>query len=159
MAGYSLTGTLVPAAANTANQILWGAVSGAAGVDAMLYLADVTFDSANLGAGVQIQLFRATGGIPTATTYTPNKETADAQTASGMASAWTSTGSTAVTATPTGVTVVRTWYVSPASGLLTQWSLSREVYMPAGSTNWVGLRISTPSGVSPDVAYNAAWAE
>jgi hypothetical protein len=76
-----------------------------------------------------------------------------------MASAWTSTGSTAVTATPTGVTVVRTWYVSPASGLLTQWSLSREVYMPAGSTNWVGLRISTPSGVSPDVAYNAAWAE
>jgi hypothetical protein len=166
MAGYSINGTLLPSAANTANQILWGVVSGSAVTDGVLYLADCTFDSASLGAGVKIELFRATGGIPTnfavGTSAAPwgiNKETSDAQAASSMASAWGSQGSSPVTATPTGLVVFRSWYVSPASGFLTQWSLNREVYMPAGTTDWIGLRISTPSGVSPNVAYNAAWSD
>jgi hypothetical protein len=155
MAVYGITGFLA-LAANTANQVICGVVSGSAGTDGAVTWLDITMDAAAPAQGVKIELFRATGGIPTLTSYTPNRLSADAQAlATGMASAWVPP----VTATPTGVTVIKTWYVNPAGGLLAQWPLKREDYMPAATTDWIGVRASTVTGVSPDLAFNFSWDE
>lgn len=153
MAIYGITGSASLSA--NATTILWGVVSGSATSDSALTWMDVTFNAASSALGIQVQLFRATGGIPTLTPYTPNKLSPDAQPASGIGSAWV----TPITATPTGVTVIENWFYNPAGGTLIQWPLSREEYMPAGTTNWMGLQVITPVGVSPSVAYNAKWNE
>lgn len=150
---YGLTGSAALSA--NATTILWGIVSGAATSDGSLTWLDVTFNAASSAVGIQVQLFRATGGIPTATSYTANKLSPDAQTSSGMASVWV----TPITATPTGVTIIENWFYNPTGGTLIQWPLSREEYMIAGTTNWMGLQVITPAGVSPSVAYNAKWLE
>lgn len=155
MAIFGITGSLA-LAANTANQVLFGVVSGAANQDGATTWLDVTMDAAVPAQGVKVELFRATGGIPTLTTYTPNRLSADGQgVASGMASVWVPP----ITATPSGVTVIKTWYASPAGGLLVQWPLKREDYMLFGTTVWVGVRASTAAGVSPDLAFNFSWDE
>jgi hypothetical protein len=156
MSVFGITGFLT-LAANTSSQVICGVVSGGASTDATATWLDITMDAPVPAQGVRIELFRATGGIPTLTSYTPNKLSADAQgqAASGMASAWVPP----VTATPTGVTVIKTWYVNPAGGLLVQWPLKREDYMPPGTTQWIGVRASTVTGVSPDLAFNFSWDE
>jgi hypothetical protein len=153
MAVFGLTGSAALSA--SATTILWGVVSGSTTVAGAITWLDVTFNAATSAQGIQVQLFRATGGIPTLTSYTANKLSADAQPASKMASAWV----TPVTATPTGQVIIENWYFNPAGGSLIQWPLNREEYMPAGTTNWVGLQVITPSGVSPSVAYNVKWNE
>jgi hypothetical protein len=155
MAIYALTGSAALSA--SATTILWGVVSGSANADASLTWADITFNSASPAQGILVQLFRATGGIPTLTSYTANRGSADAQqTASNMAAnCWV----TPITATPTGQVVVDQWYVNPAAGVSLQWPLGREDYMLPGSTVWTGMQVVTPSGVSPSVAYNAKWNE
>ena len=156
MAIYGITGSLA-LVANTANQVICGVVSGTATTEGTASWLDITCDAAVPAQGVKVELFRATGGIPTLTQYTTiNRISQDAQNvASGMASAWVPP----ITATPTGVTAVKTWYISPAGGLLVQWPLKREFYMPPGTTVWTGVRISTVTGVSPNCAFNFDWDE
>lgn len=156
MAIYGITGSLA-LAANTANQVICGVVSGSATAEGGMTWLDITCDAAVPAQGVKVELFRATGGIPTLTQYTTiSKISQDSQNAvSGMASAWVPP----VTATPTGLIPVKTWYVSPAGGLLVQWPLKREFYMPPGTTVWTGVRVSTAAGVSPDLAFNLDWDE
>lgn len=153
MAVFGITGSLA-LAANTANQVIFGVV-GNATTDASATWLDITCDAAAPAQGIQVQLFRATGGPPTGTTYTPNKLSGDAQIVSGMTSAWVPP----ITATPTGVTPIKTWYASPAGGLLVQYPLKREDYMPAAAASWVGVRVSTVTGVSPNLAFNFSWDE
>lgn len=150
---YGLTGSFATAA-NTANQYLFGVV-GTATVDGRAVWLDVTFDNATSAQGIQIQLFRATGGIPTLTSYTPNRMTAGSQNAASQTTAWI----TPVTVTPSGLTVIRTWYYNPAGGAMMQWPLSREDYLIPAANSWMGARISTPASVSPNCAYNFAWEE
>jgi hypothetical protein len=158
MAVYGLTnlsGTLValPAATTT---YLCGVVSGSATQDAAITWLDVTFDAGTPAQGIKIELVRFTGGIPTGTSYTPNRLSGDAQaTASAMASAWVAP----LTATPTGPTVIKTWCAQPGGGVLIQSPLKREDNMPAGASNWVAVRVTTASGVSPNCAFNLSWDE
>lgn len=152
---YGITSSLA-LVANTANQVVFGVVSGSATVDGNIVWLDVTMDGSTPAQGVKCELFRATGGIPTLTTTTPSKMSASSQnTASGMASAWIPP----ITATPTGVTVTRTWYLPPTGGALVQWPLAREDYLLFGTTVWTGLRVSTAAGVSPNLAFNFMWSE
>lgn len=154
MAVYGLTGTAALSAATTT--YLCGVVSGSATSDAVIVWLDITFDAAVPAQGIKAELFRATGGIPTATSYTANKLSGDAQTASGMAAnCWV----TPITATPTGVTTIKQWYLPPTGGVLIQEPLGREDYMSAGTTVWSGVRVTTVSGVSPNCAYNLSWNE
>jgi hypothetical protein len=155
MAVYGITGSLA-LVANTASQVLCGVVSGGTKADGEICWLDVTMDAATAAQGVKIQLFRATGGIPTGTTYAINALNAAAQArASQMASAWVPP----VTVTPTGLTVVKTWYLPPSGGVLIQEPLSREDYIIPGTTAWAGLQASTAAGVSPNLAFNLSWDE
>lgn len=157
MGVYGIHGRVTPLTAN-ATTYLWGLVSGAAASDGVLTWFDVTMDAAAAGAGCYVELFRATGGIPTLTSYNAgvaDKLSGDAQTVSGLASFWVPP----VTVTPTGLSVIRHWYLPPTGGVLIQYPLSREDYLPPGTTVWTGARITTPPGVSPDCAFNVAWAE
>lgn len=151
---YGITGSLA-LAANTANQVVFGVVSGSVTTDAILTWLDVTMDAATPAQGVKAELVRYTGGIPTGTTYTPNRLSAAAQSVAASMSAWVPP----ITATPTGPTVTKTWYLPPTGGVLIQWPLSREDYLLAGVTVWTGLRVSTPAGVSPNLAFNVSWHE
>jgi len=150
---YGLTGSLA-LTANTANQVVCGLVAGS-GTDGLLVWLDVTMDAAVPAQGVKLQLVRYTGGIPTLTSYTPNRMSAQAQNTASTMTAWVPP----VTATPTGPTVVRTWYLQPAGGTLIQWPLGREDYLIAGATQWLAVVASTPAGVSPDLAVNLMWEE
>jgi len=154
---YGITGRVTPLTAN-ATTYLWGLVSGSSSGDGLLTWFDVTMDSGSVGQGCYVELFRATGGIPTATAYNSqvaNKLSSDAQTVSGLASFWVPP----VTVTPTGLQTIKNWYLPPGGGVLIQYPMSREDYLPAGTTQWTGARITTPSGVSPDCAFNVAWNE
>jgi len=155
MSIYGITGSLA-LTANTANQVIFGVVSGAATAEGAITWLDITMDAAVPAQGVKAELFRATGGIPTLTSYTVNKLSQDAQNAvTGMATAWVPP----ITATPTGVTVTATWYLPPTGGALIQSPLKREDYMPPGTTVWTGVRLSTAAGVSPNCAFNFKWDE
>lgn len=158
MAGvYGIHGRVTPLSAN-ATTYLWGLVSGAASSDGVLTWFDVTMDAAAPAQGCYVELFRATGGIPTGTAYSggvADRMSSDSQTASGLASFWVPP----VTVTPTGLTVLRHWYLPPTGGVLIQYPLGREDYLLAGATQWTGTRITTPAGVTPNCAFNITWNE
>lgn len=158
---YGITTGKVALAANTTTY-LFGVVSGSATVDGVLTRLHVTMDSAAPATGVLLELFRATGGIPTGTAFVgqngsgvPNNLSQASRTNSQMASAWVAP----MTVTPTGLTVIEAWLYSPMAGGKDDDPLSREFYMPAGTTNWFGLRATTPAGVAPNCLANARWAE
>jgi len=156
MAIFGITVSLA-LVANTANQVVFGVVSAGTSSDGAVTWLDVTMDAATPAQGVKLELVRYTGGIPTLTSTTPVRLSADAQAvaASGMATVWIPP----ITATPTGPTPIKTWYAPPTGGLLVQYPLKREDWMPAAASAWVGLRASTAAGVSPNLAFNFSWDE
>jgi hypothetical protein len=150
---YGLTGSAALSAATTT--YLFGVV-GAATADGETNSVDISFDAGTLGQGIKVELFRATGGIPTATTYTALRLNGEAQArASNMASVWVAP----VTTTPTGLTVIKTWYVPNTSGQLVQLPHAKGHYIIPAANNWMGLRVVTPSGVNPNCGFNADWNE
>ena len=151
---YGLTGTAALSASTTT--YLWGVISGSATSDGVITWFDVTMNAGTPATGCLVELFRCTGGGPTGTTYTANKLSSDAQTGTGMLSCWVApiTGNT-----NTGLVTIKQWYLSPTGGTLIQYPLSREDYIIAGTTNWFGARITTPSGVTPNIAFNVSWNE
>lgn len=153
MGTYGLTGSAALTAAATT--YLFGVVQTAT-ADGVVTSFDVTFDAGTFGQGIKLELFRATGGIPSATTFTPLRINGGAQArASQQASAWIAP----ITATPTGLTVARTWYVPNTSGQAIQLPLGREIFMIPGATNWIGARVVTPAAINPNVAFNFEWDE
>jgi hypothetical protein len=151
---FGITGSFATVA-NTANQVVFGIVSGGANTDGVITWLDVTFDAAASAAGIKVQLARNATNIPTLTSYTPNKLSAASQGTASAFSAFippiTQSGGTFVP--------VKTWYFNPAAGVLIQYPLSREDYLLPGSTVWTALLVSTPAGVSPNCAFNCSWVE
>jgi hypothetical protein len=119
-------------------------------VDFVLTEISVSFDSATAAQGCQIDLYRVvTIGSAAGTTTTPAKSS------NPDGAAATSTAKTNLTTEPTSVTVIKSWFLSPACGcLVLQHPLGRE---PSGSKTSglaLGLRVTTPSGVTPNaLAY------
>jgi hypothetical protein len=104
----------------------------------------VSFDGAAAATAVEVQLYRTTAiGSPAGSSTTPIKV------GSPSATAAQSTALTALTTEPTTVEILRRWFVSPASGLLLlQHPLGREPGA-AGTGQQIGMRVITPSGVTP----------
>lgn len=105
----------------------------------------VSFDGAAAATAAEVQLYRTVtlgtpaGSGPTSGTKSSNPGATTAQ----------STALTALTTEPTSVEILRRWFVSPASGLLLlQFPLGREP-AAAGTGSQIGMRVITPSGVTP----------
>lgn len=151
---FGITGSLA-LTANTANQVVFGVVSAGATSDAIITWLDVTMDASTPAQGVKAELVRYASGPPTATTYTPNRLSAAAQSVAATMIAWTPP----ITVTPGTATPLKTWYLPPTGGVLIQWPLAREAYLLPGTNVWTGLRVSTQAGVSPNLAFNFNWSE
>lgn len=104
----------------------------------------VSFDGAAAAVAAEVQLYRTvTLGTPAGSSTTPIKVSNPGATTAQ------STALTALTTEPTSVEILRRWFVSPASGLLLlQFPLGREP-AAAGTGSQIGLRVLTPSGVTP----------
>jgi hypothetical protein len=116
----------------------------------------VSFDGSAAATAVRIDLYQVSSiGSPAGTTATVNKFV---DTNIGAA---TTTGLTALSAEPTTVAVLQNWFLTPFSGLLEiQYPLGREPGAGAGlTTNRLGLRAVTPSGVTPNVVSHVVWQE
>jgi hypothetical protein len=57
----------------------------------------------------------------------------------------------ALTAEPSAIEIIRTWYVQPFGGLvMVQFPLGREPRGVGGSGNRIGLRVTTATGSTPN---------
>ena len=109
----------------------------------------ISFDAAAAVAAVTVDLYRTTTlGSPAGTTATYVKENTQADSASSNA---TASSLVALSAEPTAVEILRSWYMQPFGGLvILQCPLGREPQMSGTSTQRVGIRVTTPTGVSPN---------
>lgn len=105
----------------------------------------VSFDGSAVATAVRVQLYRVvTPGTPAGPAVTPVKVTGPSA-ATGAQSTFLSV----LTAEPTTVEILRSWYVSPASGLLVvQFPLGQEP-VAAGGGSQIGIRVITPASVTP----------
>jgi hypothetical protein len=109
----------------------------------------VSFDSSAAATAPRVDLYRTTTlGSPAGTSATIVKFN-DPNSASA-----TTTGLTALSAEPTAVEVLATWFVQPAGGLFVlQYPLGREPGAVAAGQR-IGLRVVTATGVTPNcVSY------
>lgn len=136
------TGALVAATAKSAASVTSAATRGAT-----LTALDVSFDGVSASAvPVKVELCASTQATAgTSTAFTPLLLRGDpaeaAQSAAGVN----------YTAEPTVLTVLRTWYVSPTSGMGVQFPLGREVVgtAAAGSARKaLVLRLTAPAAVN-----------
>ncbi len=116
-----------------------------------LYLREIGigFDASAAGQSVRVELYRVTTiGTPTGTSTTPIKK----EEGTGAADA---TSLTNLTAEPTAVEVLKVWYVPPNGGeLVLQNPLGDEEVQRTATDGRLGLRVVTPTGVTPNaVAY------
>lgn len=138
------SGKVTLAAAATKSLLL---VKPAATRGLRLIGVDISFDGSAAAAGVQVDLYRTTATTaPTGTAVTG--QVMDESTASPL-----STGLGTITVEPS-LTVLASWLVQPLGGLLPlQLPLGREFGAKAGG-QYIGVRVTTPSGVNPDVVVN-----
>lgn len=134
------TGSVALAAAAT--QSLW--LIAPASADYVLTEISVSFDTPNAATGIRVDLYRTTTlGTPAGTTgvLVPSNN------ADGRAAL--STALTALSAEPTAVQIIKSWFV-PQSGLLVlQQPLGREPNGAFTNAGRLGLRCVTPAAVSP----------
>lgn len=111
----------------------------------------ISFDGSAAATAVRVDLYVVTTlGSPAGTTGTLVKWSDQS-----LPSA-TTTALTALSAEPTTVSILASWFLTPAGGLLDiQYPLNREPgTAAAATTNRLGLRCVTPSAVSPNaVSY------
>lgn len=107
----------------------------------------ISFNASSASAGVLFELYRTTTlGSPTGTTYTPVKGNNSSDQSA------TVTALTNLTAEPTAVEILRTWYLQPFGGLYVfQYPLGREPMMSGTSSQRIGLRYTGVTGVTPNV--------
>jgi hypothetical protein len=116
----------------------------------------LSFDGSSALTAVRVDLYQVSSvGSLAGSAMTVNKFT---DTNIGAA---TTTVLGTITTEATTVTVLKNWFLTPYSGLLEiQYPLGREPGAGAGlTTNRIGLRCVTPSGVTPNVVSHAVWQE
>jgi hypothetical protein len=115
-------------------------------VDIVINEISISFDSPSAATAIEVDLYRTTNATSAAgPSFTPVKTT---KPGSGGTAAQ-STALINLTVEPTAIEVVRTYFISPASGLMVlQFPLGKE---PAalGGGQPIGLRVVTPAGVTP----------
>lgn len=113
---------------------------------------DISLDGSTAATGVQFDLYRvATLGSPAGTTATPAQ--ADERDIAAQ-----STALSALSAEPTSVTVLASWYLQELGGMLTlPFPFGAEPIGKGGGAR-IGLRYVTASGVTPDCLANI-WFE
>jgi hypothetical protein len=141
MALYTVTsGKVTLTAAATKSLILVNPVTPAFKLRKVV----VSLDASAAAAGVQFDLYRvSTIGTPAGTSATPaltDERDAAAQ----------STALVALTTEPTAVTVLDSEYLQPLGGLFPDWQPYGAEIIGKGGGNRIGLRYTTPSGVTPD---------
>jgi hypothetical protein len=113
---------------------------------------DISLDASTASTGVQFDLYRvATIGTPAGTTTT-------AVLADERDTAATTTSLTTLTAEPTTVTVLASWYVQPLGGLVVIPFPYGGEPIGKGAGNRIGIRYVTPASVTPDCLLNV-WFE
>ena len=139
------TGIVALTAASTKSLILLNPVTN----PTTIFGLDVSFDSNVATLGIKIDLYIVTTiGTPAGTAAVVNKMSAD----SGATA--TTAGLTALTAEPTAVTVLCSWYEQPFGGWYpTQLPLGREFKMAAAGARW-GVRYTTATSVAPNCILN-----
>lgn len=126
-------------------------------VKIVLTHVDISMDASAAAAGVRFDLYRVTTlGSPSGSNFTPVK-THPGDSASGLT---TTNCRVNLTAEPTTVEVIQSWYVQPFGGLLPLDAvLDREIVGPASGSG-IGLRYVNPVGGSTaNVAVGLFWAE
>lgn len=148
MALYGVTSDTTLTAASTKSLILLNPVT----VAFKLRQIDISLDASAAAAGVKFQVYRvSTIGTPAGTTATP-------WLADERDVAATTTALTNLTAEPTTVGVLCSYYLQPLGGLYTlPLPFSAEI-IGKGGGNRIGLRYTTPAAVAPDVIATA-WFE
>jgi hypothetical protein len=142
MALYTVTtGKVVLTAAATKTLILVNPAT----VAVKLRKVVVSLDASAAAAGVQFDLVRATTlGSPAGTSTTP-------QQTDERDGAATSTALTVLTTEPTTYAVIDSEYLQPLGGLLPDWQpFGAEGLVTKLAGQRIGLRYTTPSGVTPD---------
>lgn len=116
----------------------------------------VSSDGSSAQTAVRVDLYVATTiGSPAGTAGTVAKWSDQSLPAA------TTTALTALTAEPTTVTVLWSWFLTPFGGLLDiQYPLGREPGTAGGATtNRLGLRCVTPAAVAPNVVADVLISE
>lgn len=128
----------------SATKSLW--LLNPATVDFCLTELSISFDPAAASVAPRVDLYRVTTiGSPTGTTAVFVK----VNNPDGAAAV--STGLTALTAEPTTVEIIKSWFVQPAGGLFVlQHPLGREPVGAKTNGNRIGLRVVTPASVTPN---------
>lgn len=109
----------------------------------------VGFDASVSGQGVRVELVRVTSlGSPSGTSVTPKEKNSSKQSSSA-------TALSNLSAEPTTYEILKVFYVPPNSGeLVIQNPLGNEEIGQNGSAEAIGIRVITPSGVTPNaVSY------
>ena len=143
MAAYSVkTGSVALTAATTKS--LW--LLNPVGDFFLIAQFGVSMDASAAAAGVGFELYRVTTiGSAAGTTYVPVKVNRQ-----GDAAAAGSTAVAPVTTEPTAVEIIAEWFLQPFGGLFDiQYPLGREP-LGAAAGQRIGLRYTTPTGVSPN---------
>jgi hypothetical protein len=115
----------------------------------------VTFDGSSAATAIRVDLYRTTTvGSATGTTFTVVKSN------SPLDVAPQTTAQTIITTEPTAVELLRSWYLSPANGLMVlQFPLGREPSVANSGSQRLGLRCVVPASVSPNAVSYVEWEE
>jgi len=107
----------------------------------------ISFNASSASAGVLFEVYRTTTiGSPTGTSYTPIKGNYSSDQSA------TVTALTNLTAEPTAIEILRTWYLQPFGGpYVFPFPLGRELMMSGTSSQRIGLRYTGVTGVTPNV--------
>jgi hypothetical protein len=137
----------------SATKSLW--LIAPATVDFVLTEFGISFDASTASTAIRVDLYRTTTlGSPAGTTGT----LVPSNNPDGHAAL--STALTALSAEPTTVQIIKSWFVQPTGGLLVmQHPLGREPAATVTNAGRLGLRAVTPAAVSPNCVAYAEWEE
>lgn len=115
----------------------------------------VSFDGSAAAQAIRVDLYRTlTLGTPAGTTGSPYKYSES----EGPSPQCTSLVN--LTTEPTAVKVLKSWFVSPAGGLLViPFPQPGGLGMSGTSNDNLGLRVTTPASVTPSAAAYIEWNE
>ena len=106
--------------------------------------------SSSSATPVTVRLVRVTGSVTGGGTATQSPTPLDAAAPSATYSSYQPTTATpgVYTGAPTVGAILRTWYVSPTSGLVVQFPLGQEPDGPATTNAGLGIQCNAPAAVS-----------
>jgi hypothetical protein len=117
----------------------------------------VSFNGTSSSAVPVIVRLVRTSGTTSGSTITQAATPLDSAAPASSCTAYMPTTAASWTTAPTVGVILRTWYVSPTSGLIIQFPLGQEPDGPATTNSGLGIQVNAPAAVS--VNSYMVWTE